>query len=95
MTIEALKLPRHFPVTRHHVKQTDHRHDGGIGGAQEQEEENNSDDPTENLTDCRRKCGGGKLFANKTQHVLAALSKDCRDLATICQVQRLAEHGGQ
>ena len=80
MTIEAFELPRHFAVARHHVKQPDHRDDGGVGRAQEQKQENNSDDPAENLTDRRRKRGGGKLFADEAQHVFAALSQNGRDL---------------
>ncbi len=44
-------------------------------------------------TPCKR--GGGKLFADETQHVLAALSEDRRDLATIRKMQCLAEHGRQ
>src|SRR5215469_8604924 len=32
VTIEPLKLARHLPVARHHVKQTDYRHDGGVSG---------------------------------------------------------------
>src|SRR5438046_3614624 len=38
-------------VTRNHVKQPDHRDDGGVGGADEKEEENNAHDPAEGLTE--------------------------------------------
>src|SRR5436305_5004268 len=51
VAIELFELTWHLPVARHHVKQTDHRHDGGVGRAQEQEKENNSNNPSENLPD--------------------------------------------
>ena len=95
MAVEALKLPRHLPVTRHHVKQTDHCHDGGVGRTQEQEEKNNSNDPSENLTDRRRKRGGCKLFADETEHVFAALSQNRRDFAPVREMQCFAKDGRQ
>ena len=93
--IEAPELPRHLAIARHHVKQTDHRHDGGVGRAQEQQTENDSDDPAENLADRRRKRRGGKLLADEAQHVFTPLSQDRGDLALIGQMQRLIEDRGQ
>src|SRR5436190_7608843 len=42
VAVESPELSRHLTVTRHHVEQSNHRHDGGIGRAQAQKEENNS-----------------------------------------------------
>src|SRR5207249_691640 len=63
--------------------------------AQQQEEKNNADDPSENLADGRRECGGSKLLANEAQHVLTSLSQNRRDLVLTCQMQRLTEHRRQ
>ncbi len=53
--VEPTKLPRHLAITRHHVKQTDHRYDRGVGRAQKQQAENNSDDPAEHSVRSRAK----------------------------------------
>ena len=59
-------------VTRHHVKQPDHRDDGGVGGTDEEEEENDADNPTEGLTEKRAEILGGELFADEAQGIFTA-----------------------
>ena len=59
-------------VTRHHVKQPDHRDDGGVGGADEKEEENNAHDPAEGLTEKRTETLGAELFADEAQGIFTA-----------------------
>jgi hypothetical protein len=81
--VEPTKLPRHLAIARHHVKQTDHRHDGGVGRAQEQQAENNSDDPAKNLSDRGRKGRSGKLLPDEAQHVFTPLAENCGDGALV------------
>jgi len=57
---------------------------GRVGRAQEQQAENDSNNPTENLTDRRRKRSGGKLLADEAQHIFAALPQNRGDRALIC-----------
>src|SRR5438046_7689195 len=59
-------------VPRHHVKQPDHRDNGGVSGTEEEEEENDADNPTEGLTEKRAEILGGELFADEAQGIFTA-----------------------
>jgi hypothetical protein len=83
VSVQPPKLPRHLAIARHHVEQTDHRYDRGVGCAQEQQAENNSDDPAKNLSDRGRKRRGRKLFRHEPQHVFTPLPENCGDRALI------------
>src|SRR5205823_12674412 len=72
VTVELGKNRWHFMVARHHVKQPDHRDDGGVGGTDEQEKENDAHDPAEGLTEKRTETLGAELFADEAQGIFTA-----------------------
>ena len=59
-------------VPRHHVEQTDHGDDSGVGGTEQKKEKNNADDPAKRLAEGRPETDAAKIFANEAQHIFAA-----------------------
>src|SRR5207248_5371637 len=64
------QLRWHFLIACHHVKQTDHRDDGGVGCAQEEKEKDNANNPTKHFSESRTKADASKILADKAQHIL-------------------------
>ena len=75
MEIQGLELTRHFPVARHHIKQTDQSDDGGVGRAQEQKKEHDADDPAKSLTGHQTKAFRAKVFRDEAKSVFITKSK--------------------